>query len=78
MGKLYECEDVMKDVKHSLEKMFEVDPLIYSSYYLLSLEYSEKKQNWDEFYTNSIQYLAYVKECVRFNIIISKSQMLEN
>jgi len=64
MGKLYECEDVIKDVKHNLEKMFEVDPLVYSSLYQLSLEHCEKKENWDDFYNNSIQYLAYVKESV--------------
>jgi|LauGreDrversion4_2_1035121.scaffolds.fasta_scaffold387731_1 26S proteasome regulatory subunit N9 len=69
MGKLYECEDIMKDVKHNLEKMFEVDPLVYSNLYLLSLEYHEKRQNWDEFYNNAIQYLAYVKENVT-NILI--------
>ena len=64
MGKLYECEDSIKDVKHSLERMFEVDPLVYSNLYLLSLEFNEKRQNWDEFYNNAIQYLAYVKEHV--------------
>ena len=66
MEKLYETEDTIKDIKRSLEKMFEIDPLIYSNLYRLSLEYSEKKGNWDEFYNNSIQYLAYVKENVNY------------
>ena len=79
MDKLYETEDMIKDIKRSLEKMFEIDPLIYANLYRLSLEYSEKKGNWDEFYNNSIQYLAYVKENVISSFLInSKSLTIEN
>jgi hypothetical protein len=68
MGKLYECEDIIRDIKYNLEKTFEVDPLVYSNLYLLSLEYHEKRQNWDEFYNSAIQYFAYVKEHVNNSV----------
>ena len=64
LDQLYECEDIIKSLKVQLEKTFEVDQLIYSNFSKLSAYYYEKKGNYDEFYNNSLQYLAYVKEHV--------------
>jgi 26S proteasome regulatory subunit N9 len=64
LNRLYECEEIIKSLKVQLEKSFEVDLIIYSNYYKLSALYYEKKENYDEFYNNSLQYLAYVKEGV--------------
>lgn len=62
LNRLYECEDIIKSLKVQLEKSFEVDQLIYSNFSKLSAYYFEKKENYDEFYNNSLQFLAYVKE----------------
>lgn len=70
LNRLYECEEIIKSMKVQLEKSFEVDQIIYSNYYKLSAFFSEKRQDYDEFYNNSLQFLAYVKEGVRlyFNL----------
>lgn len=65
LNRLYECEEIIKSLKSQLEKSFEVDQVIYSNFYKLSALYYEKKENYDEFYNNSLQFLAYVKENVR-------------
>ena len=64
LGKLYECEDIIKSTKAQLEKRFEVDQIIYSSFYKLSAYYYEKKGNYDDFYNNCLQYLGYMKDSV--------------
>jgi 26S proteasome regulatory subunit N9 len=51
-------------VRSELEKRFEVDQIVYSSFYKLSMMYYKQKENYDEFYNNAIQYLAYVKDNV--------------
>jgi hypothetical protein len=66
LNRLYECEDIIKTLKNQLDKNFEVEQIIYSNFYKLSAYYYEKKENYDEFYNNSLQYLAYVKENVIF------------
>jgi 26S proteasome regulatory subunit N9 len=65
LGKLYECEDIMKSLKGQLEKSFEVDHLIYSNFSKLSAYYYERKENYDEYYNNALQFLAYVQENVK-------------
>ena len=70
MNRLYECEDIMKSLKVQMEKSFEVEQIIYANFSKLSAYYYEKKENYDEFYTNSLQFLAYVKEHVSFKLFI--------
>jgi hypothetical protein len=69
MGRLYDCEEIIKNLKVQLEKKFEVDQIIYSNFYKLSAYYYEAKENYDEFYNNSLQFLAYVKEHVSLKIL---------
>ena len=64
LNRLYECEDILKYLKIQLEKSFEVDQIVYTQFYRLSAYYYEKKENYDEFYSNSLQYLAYVNQTV--------------
>jgi hypothetical protein len=64
LNRLYECEEIIKSLKGQFEKSFEIDKLVYSNFYKLSAYYYEKKENYDEFYNNSLQYLAYIKEGV--------------
>jgi hypothetical protein len=68
LNRLYECEDKIKSLKSLIEKRFEVDPIIYRNFYKLSAFHNEKKRNYDEFYNNSIQYLAYAKESVSIHL----------
>jgi 26S proteasome regulatory subunit N9 len=63
---LYKCEEIIKSVRSELEKRFEVDQIVYSSFYKLSMLYYKRRENWDEFYNNALQYLAYVKDNVRY------------
>jgi 26S proteasome regulatory subunit N9 len=62
LGELYKCEEILLATKADLEKRFEVDQIIYSTLYKLSTLYYERKQNYDEYYNNALQYLAYAKK----------------
>lgn len=42
--------------------MQEVDPLVYSMLYLLALSFYKVKANYEEFYVNALQYLAYTHD----------------
>ncbi len=64
LNNLIECEGIIKNLKVELEKKFEVDQIIYSNFYRLSAIFYEIKKNYDEFYSNCLQYLAYVKDTV--------------
>lgn len=66
LNRLYECEEIIKSLRKQLERSFEVDQIIYSNYYKLAAFYYEKREDYDEFYNNSLQYLAYVKEGVNY------------
>jgi hypothetical protein len=70
LNRLYECEDIIKSLKIQLEKSFEVDTVIYANFSKLSAYYYERKENYDEFYNNSLQYLAYVKDNVSILIYL--------
>jgi hypothetical protein len=64
LNRLYECEDIIKNLRIQLEKSFEVDQVIYANFSKLAAYYYERKENYDEFYNNSLQYLAYVQNNV--------------
>ena len=68
LNKLYDCENVIKSLKSKLEGSFEVDQIIYANFSKLSAYYFEKKGNYDEFYNNSLQFLAYVNDTVRLTL----------
>ena len=62
LNRLYECEDVLKSIKVSLEKYFDVDHIVYAYFYKLFAYYYEKKENYDEFYNYALQFFAYCKD----------------
>lgn len=62
LNQLYECNDLLMEVKVSLENLFDVDHIVYSYFYKLCSQYYEKKQNYDEFYNYALQYFAYINE----------------
>jgi len=49
-------------MEKKIEKMNDLDPLIYSYFYKLSARYYASKKNFEEFYKNGLQYLAYTHE----------------
>jgi len=61
-NKVEEALLVIKDMQKKIEKMSDLDPLIYSYFYKLSARYYATKKNYEEFYKNGLQYLAYTHE----------------
>ncbi len=59
LNKMYDLEDILNNIKIEFEKRSEIDPVIYIDFYRLSTYFYEKKEDYDEFYHNAFQYLAY-------------------
>ena len=59
LNKMYELEEVVKNTEQDFSGNIEIDSSLYSQYYKLSTLYYEKKENYDNFYNNAFQYLAY-------------------
>ena len=64
-SKAEETLQIIKDSGKNIEKKSDLDPLIYSYFYKLSAKYYGFKKNYEEFYKNGLQYLAYTHESVR-------------
>mmetsp|Transcript_36317 Transcript_36317/g.37698 ORF Transcript_36317/g.37698 Transcript_36317/m.37698 type:complete len:389 (-) Transcript_36317:60-1226(-) len=62
LDRLHDCNDILKEVKVSLENLFDVDHIVYAYFYKLFAFYYEKKQNHDEFYNYALQFFAYCKD----------------
>jgi len=61
-GNLEETQQIIRDVSKIIERLNDLDPLVYSEYYLLCANYHAKKQTYEEFFKNGLQYLAYTHE----------------
>ena len=59
LDKMYELEDIVKNTEQDFSGNIEIDSSLYAQYYKLSALYYEKKQDYDSFYNNAFQYLAY-------------------
>lgn len=59
LNKMYELEEVVKNTEQDFSGNIEIDSSLYSQYYKLSTLYYEKKEDYDNFYNNAFQYLAY-------------------
>ena len=71
LNKMYDLEDILNSIKDEFEKRSEIDPVIYIDFYRLSTYFYEKKENYDEFYHNAFQYLAYqnqISETEKLNL----------
>ena len=71
LNRMYDLEDVLNSIKDEFEKRSEIDPVIYIDFYRLSTYFYEKKENYDEFYHNAFQYLAYqnqISETEKLNL----------
>lgn len=61
LDKMYDLEDLITDIKNEFESKSEIDSIVYANFYRLSTYFYEKKNNYDEFYNNAFQFLAYEK-----------------
>ena len=59
LDKMYELEEIVKSTEEDFSSNIEIDASLYSQYYKLSTLFYEKKQDYDNFYNNAFQYLAY-------------------
>ena len=59
LDKMYELEEIIKNTEQDFSGNIEIDSSLYSQYYKLSTLFYEKKQDYDNFYNNAFQYLAY-------------------
>lgn len=61
LNRLYDLEDLLSNLKKEFDQKSEIDSIVYSNFYKLSTYFYDKKANYDEFYLNAFQYLAYEK-----------------
>ncbi|KAJ0477793.1 putative proteasome component (PCI) domain, 26S Proteasome non-ATPase regulatory subunit 13 [Helianthus annuus] len=54
-----ECKNLLEDGKSTLDSMTDIDPSVYANYYWVSSQYHKSRQEFAEFYKNSLLYLAY-------------------
>ena len=59
LKKLYELEEIVKNTEQDFSSNIEIDSSLYAQYYKLSTLYYEKMEDYDNFYNNAFQYLAY-------------------
>ena len=59
LNKMYELEEIVKTTEVDFSGKFEIDSSLYAQYYKLSTIFYEKKKDYDNFYNNAFQYLAY-------------------
>ena len=59
LNKMFELEEIVKSTKVDFSGKYEIEPSLYAQYYKLSTLFYEKKKDYDNFYDNAFQYLAY-------------------
>jgi len=59
LDKMYELEDIINTTEVDFTGKFEIESTLYAQYYKLSTLFYEKKKDYDRFYNNAFQYLAY-------------------
>ena len=59
LNQIYDLEEIIKDTENEFSKNIEIDSSLYSQYYKLTTLFYEKKNDYDKFYNNAFQYLAY-------------------
>lgn len=58
-GDQKECKKLLEDGKSTLDSMTDIDPSVHANYYWISSQYYKSRQEFAEFYKNSLLYLAY-------------------
>ena len=59
LNKMYDLEEILKTTEVDFTGKFEIESTLYAQYYKLSTLFYEKKNDYDNFYSNAFQYLAY-------------------
>ena len=59
LNQIYDLEEIIKDTENEFSKNIEIDSSLYSQYYKLTTLFYEKKNDYDKFYNNAFQFLAY-------------------
>ena len=59
LNKMYELEDLLKIIDIDFHGKYEIEASLYARFYKLSTLFYERKQDYDKFYNNAFQYLAY-------------------
>ena len=59
LNKMYELEEIIKTTEVDFTGKYEIESTLYAQYYKLSSLFYEKKNDYDNFYSNAFQYLAY-------------------
>ncbi|KAL6536360.1 26S proteasome non-ATPase regulatory subunit 13 B [Orobanche gracilis] len=58
-GDQKECKKLIEEGKSTLDSMTDIDPSVYASYYWVSSQYHKSRQEFAEFYSSALLYLAY-------------------
>jgi 26S proteasome regulatory subunit N9 len=59
LGQHHDCLDILTSVKQSLEMLADVDPKVYAHLSKVFAAYFHRKEDYESYYKNSLQYLAY-------------------
>ncbi len=59
LGQHHDCLDSLNAVKQNLEMLADVDPKVYAHHSKVFAAYYIRKQDYENFYKSSLQYLAY-------------------
>ena len=59
LNRMYELEEIVKSTEVDFSGKFEIESSLYAQYYRLSTLFYQKKKDYDRFYNNAFQYLAY-------------------
>ena len=59
LNKMYDLEEILKTTEVDFTGKFEIESSLYAQYYKLCTLFYEKKNDYDNFYSNAFQYLAY-------------------
>lgn len=59
LNKMYELEEIIKTTEVDFGGKYEIESFLYARFYLLCTLFYEKKNDYDNFYKNAFQYLAY-------------------
>lgn len=59
LGQHHDCLDILTSVRQSLEMLADVDPKVYAHLSKVFAAYYHRKEDYENFYKSSLQYLAY-------------------
>lgn len=59
MGQHHDCIETLNEVKKSVETLADVDAKVYANLSRVYAQYYKRKDDHENFYQNSLQFLAY-------------------